>query len=120
MPNQTQIDTAQIRAESVQIEELAHEIANKGKVLREKFDALYINLKFSPPLKDGPFDRYMCAIAQVIMLCDQAPSVAYLAREMQSYGKQQPIEDVSNLNRITPAAPAVACSCGGNAVAGPE
>ena len=101
----TQINTAQIRAESVQIEELAHEIANRGRVLREKFDALYINLKFSPPLKDGPFDRYMSAIAHVLLLCDQAPSLAYQAREMQSYGKQELVADVARFNHSTVTVP---------------
>ena len=110
MPQQTQINTTQIRAESVQIEELAHEITSRGRVLREKFDALYINLKFSPPLKDGPFDRYMSTIAHVILLCDQAPSLAFLAREMQSYGQQQASADVSNLSHLTPAPAPVAAT----------
>lgn len=110
MPQQKQINDAQIRVVSVQIEELAHELQNRAKVLREKFDELYPNLRYADPVKDVAFDRYLITMANVIMLCDQAPSLAYQAREMQSYGKQQLMKDVRNLSRLTPApAPVAGC-----------
>ncbi|MCX6994163.1 MAG: hypothetical protein NT011_13615 [Kiritimatiellaeota bacterium] len=108
MSKQTEINYAQIRAESVPIEELAYRIGNSAKELRERFNALYDNLKFSPSLKDSPFDRYMCSIAGMMMLGDQAPSLAYQAREMQLFGKKQLVEDVAHLNRLTPATSPVA------------
>ena len=109
MKPEKQFDDAQIRAVSVQIEELAHEINNRAKVLREKFNELHGNLKYADPVKDVAFDRYLITMAHVIMLCDQAPSLAYQAREMQGYGKQQLIADVSNLNRYVSGNQVAAC-----------
>jgi len=118
MPKQTTIDDAAIRAASVIIEELAHNISNRAELLREQFDALYPNLQFADPVRDAAFDRYMLTLARVKMLCDQAPSLAHQAREMQLFGKAQLVADVSALSRLTPAL-AVPCSRGGNAVAIP-
>lgn len=103
MLKQTQFDEAQVRAVSVQVEELAHNIQSQALLLREKFDALYPNLQFADPIKNAAFDRYMVTLAHAKMLCDQMPSLAHQAREMQSYGKQQLVIDVSNLSRLTPA-----------------
>ena len=103
MSKQTTIDDAQIRAVSVQVEELAREIQNRANVLREKFHELYGNLKYADPVKHAAFDRYMITMAHVKMLCDQMPSLACQAREMQLFGKQKLMEDVAHLNRLMPA-----------------
>lgn len=106
MEKQTAFDDSQIRVVSVQVEELAHEINNRATVLREKFNELYPNLQFADPVKDVEFHRFMITMAHVKMLCDQMPSLAHQAREMQNYGRQKDPADVSNLNRITTPAPA--------------
>ena len=102
MPKQTTINDAAIRAASVIIEELAHNISNRAELLREQFDTLYPNIQFADPVLDVAFDRYMLTLAHVKMLCDQAPSLAHQAREMQLFGKQQLVADVRNLSRLTP------------------
>jgi len=115
MPKQTTINDAAIRAASVIIEELAHEIQNRASVLREKFDELYPNLQFADPIQDVAFDRYMIALAHAKMFCDQMPSLAYQAREMQRFGLSpialaatgglpDPAADLSRLSR-NPAIP---------------
>jgi len=51
----------------------------------------------------------MLTMAHVLLLCDQAPSLAYQAREMQSYGKRKIAEDVSSLNRYVSGNQPAAC-----------
>jgi len=108
MPNQTTFDDAQIRTISVQVEQLAHSIQSHALLLREKFDELHPLLQYVDPIKDVTFQRYMITLAHVKMLCDQVPSLAYQARKMQSYGKQQVSVDVSNLSHLTPAPASIA------------
>ena len=109
MPKQTTADDAGIRAASVQVEELAHAINNRARALRETFNELNRNLKYADPIKDAEFDRFMLTMAHVLLLCDQAPSLAYQAREMQSYGKRKIAEDVSSLNRYVSGNQPAAC-----------
>ena len=105
---QTAINDNQIRATSVTVECLAHNIQSQAILLRDAFNELYPNLQFAAPVKDEAFSRYLVTLAHVVMLCDQAPSLAHQAREMQSYGKQQLVVDVSNLSHLTPAPAPVA------------
>lgn len=100
MPKQTAINDAQIRAASVIIEELAHNISNRAEMLREQFDTLYPNIQFADPVRDATFNRYMLTLAHVKMLCDQAPSLAHQAREMQRFGKEQIVEEVVRINQV--------------------
>ena len=108
MPKQAKFNDAQVRAESVQVECLAHNIQSQALLLRQVFDEMYGNLQFADPVKDVEYHRYMITMAHVIMLCDQTPSLAHKAREMQNYGKQQLVEDVRNLSHITTASAPVA------------
>jgi len=103
MPIQTTINDAAIRAASVIVERLAQNITAQAVLLRQQFDALYPNLQFADPVRDVALDRYLLTMAHVKMLCDQMPSLAYQARKMQQYGKQQLAADVSNLSRLTPS-----------------
>lgn len=99
MPKSTTINDAAIRAASVIIEQLAQNIQSRAELLREQFDALYPNLQFADPVKDVAFDRYMIALAHAKMFCDQMPSLAHQAREMQRFGLPVPAADLSRLNR---------------------
>jgi len=99
MPKQTTINDAAIRAASVQIEQLAQNIQNRAVLLREQFDKLYPNLQFADPVRDVAFDRFMIALAHAKMFCDQMPSLAYQAREMQRFGLPVPAIDVAHLRR---------------------
>jgi hypothetical protein len=99
MPKQPKFNDAQIRAESVTVEQLAHNIQSQALLLSEKFDALYVNLKYADPIKDAAFDRYMITMAHCKMMCDQMPSLAHQAHEMQTYGLPKVQDDLSHLNR---------------------
>lgn len=103
MKQENEMNTAQIRAVSVQIEQVANNIQSQALLLREKFDELYGNLQFADLAKDVAFDRYMCTLARAKSLCEVMPSLAYQAREMQCFGLPQVAEDITHLSRITPA-----------------
>lgn len=102
MPKQTTINDAQIRAVSVQVEQLAHNIQSQALLLRDAFNELYPNLQFADPVRDVAFDRYLLCMANAKLLCDQMPSLAYQAREMQTFGLPDPVADATHLNRVMP------------------
>ena len=99
MQKQTEINDAQIRAESVRLEEVAQEALNRARVFGEIFDALYPNLEFADPVKHAAFDRLMITLARAKSLCECLPSLAYQAKEMQLFGKQQLAEEVARINQ---------------------
>jgi len=90
MNEQTEFDAAQIRAVSVQVEQVAREIALRAGILHEKFNELYCNWHYADPVHDVPFEHYMLALARAKFLCDEACALTQQAKEMQRYGLPVP------------------------------